>query len=511
MDEPVIRVLLIEEDAGGADSIRALLRETRGARIELHHETRLAAGLEFLNHHPTDVVLLHAASPDVPDRILSATTAGRSSEVPLVVLDGSEAVENGLEAIRKGAADHLVKSELNGPLLLRAICYAVERKRAEQAILESERRYRELLAAVKSYAYSVELAGGVPVSTKHGPGCLTTTGYDPEAYAADPYLWFRMIHPDDRDMVQQYVAGLLAGERVPPVEHRIWHRDGTTRWVRNTIVPHYDECGRLGRYDGLVEDITERRRAEEGLRHSAANLLAARKVQEALLPVSPPELVGYDLAGDSFPSETVGGDYYDFIPMLDGCLGIAIGDSSGHGLASALLAAELRATIRTLVHTYPDVGTILTIANRVLSAGMVEWCFVTFLFARLDPKTRTLVYSSAGHPPPRVMDAEGNVRNELSSMGIPLAIQHDYLYTSSGPIPLKEGEAVLFYSDGISEAASPDGALFGTQRITEVIREHLSLPAREIVDRLHQRVLAHCRPKLPADDLTAVVLKVGVG
>ncbi len=511
MDEPVIRVLLIEEDAEGADSIPAWLLEADGAQIELHHETRLAAGLEFLAHHPVDVVLLDLGLPEDPERIFSAVAAGRLSQVPIVVLDGSEHVEKGLEAIRKGAADHLLKSELNGPLLIRAIRCAIERKRTEQAIQEGERRYRELLGAVKTYVYSVELAGGVPVSTQHGPGCLATTGYGPEAYAADSYLWFRMIHPDDRTMVQQYVARLLAGDRVPPLEHRICHRDGTMRWVRDTIVPHYDECGRLSRYDGLVEDITERRRAEDGLRHNAASLLAARKVQEALLPANPPELAGYDLAGDSLPSETVGGDYYDFIPMLDDCLGIAIGDSSGHGLASALLAAELRATIRTLVHTYRDVGTILSIANRVLSAGMVEWCFVTFLFARLDPKTRTLVYSSAGHPPPRIVDAAGNVRNELSSMGIPLGIQNDYLYTSSGPIHLKEGDTVLFYSDGVSEAGSANGSLFGSERLTQVIREHLHLPAREIVDRLHQRVLAHCRPKLPADDLTAVVLKVRAG
>jgi sigma-B regulation protein RsbU (phosphoserine phosphatase) len=168
--------------------------------------------------------------------------------VPIVVLDGCEDLENGLEAIRKARADHLCSSELNGPLLIRAIRYAIERKRAEQTIQEGERRYRELLAAVKTYAYSVELADGVPVSTTHGPGCLTTTGYGPEAYAADPYLWFRMVHPGDRDKLQHYVTRLLAGERVPPLEHRIGHRDGTARWVRDTIVPHYDECGGLRRY-----------------------------------------------------------------------------------------------------------------------------------------------------------------------------------------------------------------------------------------------------------------------
>jgi sigma-B regulation protein RsbU (phosphoserine phosphatase) len=128
---------------------------------------------------------------------------------------------------------------------------------------ESEQRYKQLLAAVTSYRYTVRLKQGIPVATEHTAGCLGATGYGPEDYARDPCLWFSMIHPDDRARVNQHLQQVLAGQAVPPIEHRILHRDGTTRWIRDTILLHHDEHGALDQYDGLVEDITDRKEADE--------------------------------------------------------------------------------------------------------------------------------------------------------------------------------------------------------------------------------------------------------
>ena len=141
-----------------------------------------------------------------------------------------------------------------------------ERKAAESKLRASERRYSELLSAVTAYRYSVEIENGVPVSTDHSPGCTATTGYTPEDYSSHPSLWIDMVHPEDRERVRQHVARVMRNEAVPPIEHRILHKSGAIRWVRDTIVRHYDESGALVRYDGLIEDISERRRAEERLR-----------------------------------------------------------------------------------------------------------------------------------------------------------------------------------------------------------------------------------------------------
>ena len=154
-----------------------------------------------------------------------------------------------------------------------------EHKRAEESLRESEKRYRQLLAAVTSYTYSVELENGAPVSTTHSLGCLAATGYTPEEYASDPNLWFSMIHSDDRAMISKHVAAVLAGEDVLPVEHRIVHKVGTVCWVRDTIVRHHNEAGVFDRYDGVVEDITQRKLAEEALREKDAELRQAQKLE----------------------------------------------------------------------------------------------------------------------------------------------------------------------------------------------------------------------------------------
>jgi len=146
---------------------------------------------------------------------------------------------------------------------------------AEIALRNSEERYRTLLGSVTDYIYTVEFKDGQPVATKHGPGCLAVTGYAAEEYERDPFLWYRMIHPDDRSLVVRRLEQIPNGQ-AGPLEHRIIHRNNSIRWVRNTPVPRLDEQGRVTAYDGLISDITERKAAEEQLRQANAELSASR-------------------------------------------------------------------------------------------------------------------------------------------------------------------------------------------------------------------------------------------
>ncbi|MGI8432664.1 MAG: sensor histidine kinase [Chthoniobacterales bacterium] len=147
--------------------------------------------------------------------------------------------------------------------------------RAEQAVKRSEDRYRELLASVTDYIYSVRLRDDVVVGTTHGLGCLAVTGYRPEEYARDPDLWHRMVYPDDTAAVVANAAEMARGKVPPRIEHRIFHRDGSIRWVRHQRVPHSTESGVLSGYDGLVSDITSRKEAEEKLTQANAQLREA--------------------------------------------------------------------------------------------------------------------------------------------------------------------------------------------------------------------------------------------
>ncbi|MBN2370436.1 MAG: PAS domain S-box protein [Vicinamibacteria bacterium] len=146
------------------------------------------------------------------------------------------------------------------------------RKLAEAALRESEERYRRITEAITDYIYTVRVDDGRAVETQHRPGCVAITGYSSEDLTKDPYLWYSMVLEDDRSAVKEQARRVLAGEDCEPIEHRIVRKDGSVRWVRNTSVPHFDAHGRLATYDGLIEDITERKQAEEALKDSEEKL-----------------------------------------------------------------------------------------------------------------------------------------------------------------------------------------------------------------------------------------------
>ena len=150
-----------------------------------------------------------------------------------------------------------------------------ERKQADEASREGGKRYKQLLESVTDYIYTVRVQDNLPLATVHGPGCAAVTGYTSKDYEADPYLWYRMVYEQDRDAVMDQAARILSGEKVSPLEHRIIHRDGSIRWVRNTPVRHYDEQRKLIAYDGMITNITDRKQAEEALRESEARLKIA--------------------------------------------------------------------------------------------------------------------------------------------------------------------------------------------------------------------------------------------
>lgn len=151
---------------------------------------------------------------------------------------------------------------------------ATETSSCEEVVVESEQRYKRLLASVTDYVYGVTIEDGKAVSTFHGPGCEAVTGYTSEEFENDQTLWYRMILEEDRPAVLHQASRILVGEIPPPLEHRIRHKNGSVRWIRNTSVPRKDDQGKLIAYDGLVYDITPQKEAEAQLKKAYQELAA---------------------------------------------------------------------------------------------------------------------------------------------------------------------------------------------------------------------------------------------
>jgi PAS domain S-box-containing protein len=135
-------------------------------------------------------------------------------------------------------------------------------------LAESEDRYRRITETMTDYVFHVDLEDGHVAGTRHSPACVAVTGYAPEDFDADPELWLAMVVPEDQALVLEQAREVESGQRMRPIEHRIVRKDGTVRWVRSTPVPQLDEGGRLIGYDGILQDITERRALQNELAHA---------------------------------------------------------------------------------------------------------------------------------------------------------------------------------------------------------------------------------------------------
>jgi PAS domain S-box-containing protein len=142
----------------------------------------------------------------------------------------------------------------------------VRQRTAELA--ESEERYRHITETMTDYVFHVDLEDGHVTGTRHSPASVAVTGYAPEDFDADPQLWLAMVVPEDQALVLEQAREVESGQRMRPIEHRIVRRDGAVRWVRSTPVPQFDKDGRLIGYDGILQDITERRALQDELAHA---------------------------------------------------------------------------------------------------------------------------------------------------------------------------------------------------------------------------------------------------
>lgn len=263
------RVLIVEDNAMDSSLLATMLR--RGdSGFDITHATRLDKAMQDLAERSFSVIISDLTLPDSQGLATFTRLEAAAGKLPIIVISSTDDEAMALAAVREGAQDYLVKGRFDAQALRRAVNYAIERHRAEQALVESEAHYRHLLESITDHVYSVKVLNSQVISIRHSPACHAFTGYAPEDYASDPGLWLRMIHPDNKAAFEEQARRAALGESPRSLEFRIFHRDGTLRWARNTVVPRRNELGEVSEYDGLLRDITVRKNAEEQLIKSEA-------------------------------------------------------------------------------------------------------------------------------------------------------------------------------------------------------------------------------------------------
>ena len=248
------------------------------------------------------------------------------------------------------------------------------------------------------------------------------------------------------------------------------------------------------------QEAQERERIEQELR-------IARLIQQTLLPKSLPQLPDYDVAAYYQPAREVGGDFYDFLELEDGRLGLVVGDVTDKGVPAALVMATTRTVLRGAAQRLFSPGEVLRRANEALVSDIPPNMFITCLYAILEPESGHLIYANAGHDLPyrrRVGRNEGAAQ-ELRARGMPLGLMPGMSYEEK-ELVLERGESVLFYSDGLVEAHDPDRQMFGFPRLRALVAEHDG--ERSLIDSLLEELYSFTGEGWEQeDDITLVTLR----
>jgi len=248
----------------------------------------------------------------------------------------------------------------------------------------------------------------------------------------------------------------------------------------------------------LLDERLNRERMERELE-------LATEIQHRFQPAGPPVIEGYEFQGISFSCYEIGGDYYDFIPRHDGKMLVALGDVSGKGTAAALLMSSLHAAVHGQVAAKTPLPQMVTSLNEYLSENTPTNRFVTLFIAELDSSTGDMTFINAGHNPPLVARADGTLEL-LSSGGMPLGLMSFAEY-DVGKLHLGSGDALVIYSDGVSEANNLNEDEFGMDRLSHVIKTSRNLSAAGIRDKVESALSDFTGTAAPNDDITLVIVK----
>jgi phosphoserine phosphatase RsbU/P len=231
----------------------------------------------------------------------------------------------------------------------------------------------------------------------------------------------------------------------------------------------------------------------------------AAVIQNNLLPHKMPDVPGYDIAGSSVAAQMVGGDYFDFIRIDDSHIAFCLGDVAGKGLSAALLMANLQATLRGQAAITASARECMARSNRLLFHSTGSDRFVTCFYGVLDTDRHELSFCNAGHDTPFLFSASQTFER-LSSDSLVLGMMEDFPYTEKS-VSIYEGDVLVVFSDGVTEAKNKADEPFGDDRLEEVIRTYRDASAHDIIVKITDAVRTHMENTEPMDDITLVVVK----
>jgi PAS domain S-box-containing protein len=381
-----------------------------------------------------------------------------------------------------------------------------ERKRTEETLREKESRLAEAQRIGKLGNWEWDVTTGKLFWSDEGYRIM---GIDPAAAELDFANAIALVHPADRERVRAALDAAVADGQPLNLDHRVIRPDGQERVVNIHAEPWHTHPNSRPCLVGTIQDISERVRIEAELvekERMSQELDIARKIQFSMLPKACPILDGWQFAAFYQPARQIGGDFYDFIRLSHGHIGIVIADVVDKGVPAALTMSLSRAIVRSIASSGASPSAILVQSNQILLNDQIANAFVTTFFASLDPHSGQMDLANAGHNRPLWYSSAAREMVEIKSQGMALGLYPNVVIEQK-TVEILPGDALLLYTDGLTEAINAQDEFYGEARLAAVFDAHRHEAAQEILDAIHASWLEFTASAEQADDVSIVVVK----
>jgi sigma-B regulation protein RsbU (phosphoserine phosphatase) len=536
METEPLRILFIGTDETFARQVAAFLSVTNENHSLIVVPT-LDAGYSLLATNTFQAILFDLPTANATALFQVTSLATRSARVPLVVFGPDEKEVFPAEVISNGAQDYLERDHLDAVILAHALRCAVARQNERNALIEEKENY---------YGIFDHLVEGIFRTTTTGNYLLANValahiyGYNSpvELMASIKDIAARLYVESGRR--EQFVHLMQENDTLSGFESRIYRKDGTIIWISENCRAVRNAQGHLLYYEGTVQDITQRKEAEEQIRRATAelsrsreelrtknllmeeNLRTAREIQLALLPQQtpsfppdlPPEQSAFRFFHRYQAAESVSGDFFSVSALSDTEVGVFICDVTGHGVRAALVTAMIRALAEELKPHARDPGEFLRKLNFDLCSILRNTgspMLTTAFYFVADWRTGLLRFANAGHPKPLLIRRSTNKIETMANScgrGQPaLGLFEDPPYLTT-ELKLEPGDLVALFTDGLYEVQGMNEELYSQQRLVMDLQALIHEEANSMFDKLIEAIRAFSLNHEFEDDVCLVGMEV---
>jgi sigma-B regulation protein RsbU (phosphoserine phosphatase) len=533
MESESLKILFIGGDESFAQAVAGML-DGAGALIAV--PTVDAALAKLSGNHSFQAILFDLPAADKDGLLQVGLLSVKKPRLPIVVFGPTSDEAYATEMVRSGAQDCLAKEEFDAHLLQHALRCAVERQLERTSLIEEKDNY---------YGVFDHLVEGVFRTTPDGHYLLANIalariyGYDSPVDLMASITDIACGLYVEAGRREEFVQLMQANDTITGFESKTYRKDSTVIWISENCRAVRDADGNILYYEGTVEDITERKYAEEHIRRTTAelsrsreelrgknqimedNLRMAREIQTAMLPQQypifppslPPEQSAFQFTHRYQPADAVSGDFFSVSALSDSEVGVFICDVAGHGVRAALVTAMIRALAEELKPLARDPGNFLRKLNSDLCAILKNTgspMLTTAFYFVADWQTGGVRFANAGHPKPlMIRHATQSVQplaNDCGHGQPALGLFDDPPYQTS-ETTIAPGDFLMLFTDGLYEVQGANEELYSQQRLLVDVQNHLKKPAGEMFDHLLETIRTFATDREFEDDVCLVGMK----